>query len=72
MIRYQGEGVDFQEAALRSPALWGEGSGSFPSPEGSEVTDGVDTGHLDVDQRKLLAGLESSVRRKAKAKKVTG
>ena len=66
MIRYQGEGVDFQEAALGSPALWGEGSGSFPSPEGSEVADDAANGHLDDEQRKLLAGLVSSVRRKAK------
>ena len=72
MLRYQGEPIDFQEATLRSPALWGEGSGSFPSPEGPEVAGDQANGHLDEDQRKLLAGLESSVRRKAKAKKVTG
>ena len=71
MIRYQGEPIDFQEATLRSPALWGEGTGSFPSPEGSEVADGAANGHLDEGQRKLLAGLDSSVRRKAKAKKAT-
>ena len=29
-------------------------------------------GHLDVDQRKLLAALESSVEKKAKARKATG
>ena len=29
MIRYQGEAVDFQEEALRTPALWGDGSGTF-------------------------------------------
>ena len=72
MIRYQRETVDFQEATLRSPALWGEGSGSFPSPEESEVADGAAIGHLDEGQRKLLAGLESSVQRKAKARKATG
>ena len=72
MLRYQGEPIDFQEATLRSPALWGEGSGSFPSPEGPEVAGDQANGHLDGDQRKLLAGLESSVRRKAKAKKATG
>ena len=72
MIRYQRETVDFQEATLRSPALWGEGSGSFPSPEESEVADGRAIGHLDEGQRKLLAGLESSVQRKAKARKATG
>ena len=69
MIRYQGETVDFQEEALRTPALWGEGSGSFPSPEGSEVADGLANGHLDRDQRKLLAALESSVEKRAKARK---
>ena len=69
MIRYQGEVVDFQEEALRTPALWGEGSGSFPSPEGSEVADGLANGHLDRDQRKLLAALESSVEKRAKARK---
>ena len=72
MIRYQGEAVDFQEAMLRSPALWGEGSGSFPSPGGSEAADGAATGHLDVDQRKLLAALQSSHEKKVKAKKATG
>ena len=72
MIRYQGKAVDFQEAAPPSAALWGEGSGSFPSPEGSEVADGAANGHLNQAQRELLAGLVSSVRRKAKAKKATG
>ncbi len=72
LIRYQGEPIDFQEATLRSPALWGEGSGSFSSPESSEVTDGVANGHLDDEQRKLLAGLDSSVRRKARVKRATG
>ena len=72
LIRYQGEPIDFQEATLRPPALWGEGSGCFPSPEGSEVTDGVANGHLDDEQRKLLAGLESSVRRKARVKRASG
>ena len=72
MLRYQGETVDFQEAFQPTAALWGEGSGSFPSPEGSEAAGGEANGHLDDEQRKLLAGLESSVRRKAKAKKATG
>ena len=72
VIRYQGEPIDFQEATLRSPALWGEGSGSFPSPESSEAAGGLANGHPDDDQRKLLAGLDSLVRRKAKAKKATG
>ena len=48
------------------------GSGSFPSPEGPEVAGDQANGHLDEDQRKFLAGLESSVRREARAKKATG
>ena len=72
MIRYQGEAVDYQEAPLRSPALWGEGSGTFPTPEGPEATEERITGHLDRDQRKLLAALESSVEKRAKPKKAAG
>ena len=68
MLRYQREPIDFQEATLRSPALWGEGSGSFPSPEGSEAAGGEANGHLDDEQRKLLAALESSVEKRAKVK----
>ena len=68
MIRYQGEPIDFQEATLRSPALWGEGTGSFPSPESSEVAGGLANGHLDDEQRKLLADLESSVQKRARVK----
>ena len=72
VIRYQGEPIDFQGATLRSPALWGEGSGSFPSPESSEVAGGLANGHPDDDQRKLLAALQSSHEKKVKAKKATG
>ena len=68
MIRYQGEAVDFQEAAPTSAARWGEGSGSFPSPEGPQAADGLANGHLDDDQRKLLADLESSVQKRARVK----
>ena len=70
-IRYQGEAVDFQEAPLRHPALWGEGSGSFPSPEGSEVANGTVNGHLNQAQRELLDNLESSVQQHPEAKKPT-
>ena len=35
MVRYQGGIVDFQEEALRTPALWGDGSGTFPTGEGT-------------------------------------
>ena len=69
MLRYQGEAVDYQEEALRSPALWGDGSGTFPTPEGPEATGERITGHLDREQRKLLAALDSSVEKRAKAKK---
>ena len=68
MIRYQGEAADFQEAAPTSAALWGEGSGSLPSPEGPPAADGLSNGHLDDDQRKLLADLESSVQKRARVK----
>lgn len=71
MIRYQGEIVDFQEAATRSPALWGEGSGSFPNPEGPQMANGSANGHLNKDQRALLANLESSVQQDPKAKRST-
>ena len=71
LIRYQGKIVDFQEGDQRPSALWGEGSGSFPSPVGSEVADGLAVGHLDREQRKLLAALESSVEKRAKARKAS-
>ena len=69
MLRYQGEIDDFQEEALRTPALWGDGSGTFPTGEEPRAAKGLTTGHLDRDQRKLLANLESSVKKRAKAKK---
>ena len=72
LIRYQGEAVDFQEAAQPTAAFWGEGTGCFPGLEGSEAAGGLANGHLDDDQRKLLAALESSVEKKAKARKATG
>ena len=68
LIRYQGEIVDFQEEELRTPALWGDGSGTFPTEEGPEAAGELTSGHLDRDQRKLLAALESSVEKRAKAK----
>ena len=70
LIRYQGEVVDFQEEALRTTTLWGDGSGTFPTGEGPEAAGELTSGHLDRDQRKLLAALESSVEKRAKAKKV--
>ena len=72
LIRYQGEAVDFQEAPLRTPALWGDGSGIFPTWEGPEAAEKLTTGHLDRDQRKLLAALDSSVEKRAKARRATG
>ena len=72
MIRYHGEAVDFQEAPPPSSALWGEGSVCSPSPEESDVADGGSNSHPNPAQRKLLADLESSVEKQAKAKKATG
>ena len=69
LVRYQGEAVDYQEAPLRTPVLWGDGSGTFPAWEGSEAPGELSTDHLDRDQRKLLATLESSVGKRAKTKK---
>ena len=72
LIRYQGEAVEFQEAAQPTASRWGEGTGLLPSAEGPEAAGGLATGHLDDDQQKLLAALDSSVEKRAKAKKATG
>ncbi len=68
MLRYQGEAVDFQEGDPPPSALWGEGTGRSSTPEGSEAADDQAGSHLDETQRKLLADLESSVEKRAKAK----
>ena len=68
MLRYQGEAVDFQEAAQPTAALWGEGTGLLPSADKRETA----SSHLDEDQQKLLADLASSVEKRAKARKATG
>ena len=68
MIRYQGEAVSYQEAPLRTPVLWGDGSGAFPTGQGTEAAEALTTGHLERDQRKLLADLQSTVEKRAKAK----
>lgn len=70
LIRCQRETVDFQEGEPPASALWGEGSGRSPTPEGSEAADDQAGSHLDETQRKLLAELESSVEKRAKAKAV--
>ena len=72
LIRYQGETVDFQEAAQPTAALWGEGTGFLPASDGAEAADYQAGSHLDETQRKLLADLESSVEKRAKARKITG
>ena len=72
MLRYQGQAVDFQEAAQPTAALWGEGTGLLPSADKPETASGLASSHLDEDQQKLLAALESSVEKRAKARKVTG
>lgn len=69
IIRYQGETVEFQEGEPPASARWGEGTGRFPDLEPSVAADDQAVGHLDETQRKLLADLESSVERRAKAKK---
>ena len=69
IIKYQGETVEFQEGEPPASARWGEGTGRFPDLEQSVAADDQAAGHLDETQRKLLADLESSVERRAKAKK---
>ena len=39
LIRYQGETVDFQEGDSPASALWGEGTGRSPTPDGAEAAD---------------------------------
>lgn len=72
LIRYQGAIVDFQEGEPPAASLWGEGTGRLPSADQPETTSGLASSHLDEDQRKLLADLESSVERRARARKATG
>ena len=72
LIRYQGETVDFQEGEPPASALWGEGTGRSPTSEGPKATDGLASSHLDREQRKLLAELESLVEKRAKAKSAAG
>ena len=55
-----------------SPCGRGEGSGTFPTSEGPEAAEELTSGHLDQDQRKLLADLESSVPKRAKVKNASG
>ena len=68
MIRYQGQAVDFQEGPPPSSALWGEGTGHSPSAEGRGTGGEQASSHLDEDQRKLLAALESPVEKRASVK----
>ena len=72
LIRYQGETVDFQEGEPPASARWGEGTGRAPLPDEPQPAGGLASSHLDEDQRKLLADLESSVEKRAKARKATG
>ena len=69
LIRYQGEAVDYQEAAQPTASLWGEGTGLLPSADQPETASGLASSHLDENQRKLLTDLESSVEKRTKAKK---
>ena len=72
LIRYQGEIVDFQEGEPPASARWGEGTGRAPLPDEPQPASGPASSHLDEDQRKLLAALDSSVEKRAKARKATG
>ena len=66
MLRYQGEAVDFQEGEPPAASLWGEGTGCALQPDEPQAAIGLDSSHLDEDQRKLLAELESSVEKRAR------
>ena len=68
MIRYQGQAVDFQEGPPPTSALWGQGTGHSPSAEGRDTGGEQAASHLDEDQRKLLAALESPVEKRASVK----
>lgn len=72
MLRYQGETVDFQEGDPPAASLWGEGTGCSSLQEEPTPAGGLSSSHLDENQRKLLADLESSVEKRAKAKKTAG
>ena len=68
MIRYQGQAVDFQEGPPSSSALWGEGTGHSPSAEERDTGGEQAASHLDEDQRRLLAALESPVEKRLRVK----
>ena len=69
MLRYQGQVVDFQEGDQRSASLWGEGTGRSTLADEPQPAGGLANSHLDEDQRKLLADLDSSVEKRGTAKK---
>ena len=71
LVRYQGEAVDFQEGEPPAASLWGEGTGHAVLPDQPRPACGLTNCHLDEDQRKLLANLESSVEKRARARKAT-
>ena len=71
IIRYQGETVGFQEGDPPASSLWGEGTGHFSITAVSEEAEDQAGSHLDETQRKLLAELDSSVEKRARARKAT-
>ena len=71
LLRYQGKAVDFQEGEPPAASLWGEGTGRALLPDEPQAASGLASSHLDEDQRKLLAELESSVEKRARARKAT-
>ena len=52
-------------------SLWGEGTGCALLPDEPQAAGGLASSHLDEDQRKLLAELESSVEKRVRARKAT-
>ena len=71
MVRYQGQIVDYQEGEPPAASLWGEGTGCASLPDQPHPASGLASSHLDEDQRKLLATLESSVEKRVRARKAT-
>ena len=63
--------MDFQEGEPPAASLWGDGTGHALLPDQPLPDSGLVSCHLDEDQRKLLANLESSVEKRARARKAT-
>ena len=68
MPRHQEEAIDYQEGPPPTLALWGEGAGHSHCAEGRDAGGEQATSHLDEDQQKLLAAMESPVEKRAGVK----